>query len=219
MVDEGKLRNWVEGKLDNDADPEILRKSLENEGLDPYIVDKVLERRQEEKIRSFEEKLGKNSEDKDNSTDTSLLSLPNVSKPDVGKLKPEINTPDIDTKELLPSKSFLTKTMAVFAILGLVYGGYGFLDSSNIISAQEGCPDVGVSIDSVSTSSGVVTADVTVSHGTADVILEIYGNGEVVEYTTDRLSGSGTMTVESNGEMAVFRPVGCNRFRDSEMLH
>lgn len=80
------------------------------------------------------------------------------------------------------------------------------------------CPDVGVRINSVSTNAGSTTAEVLVTRDEAEVVLEVYRNGNIVGSNTARISGEGSIKVDATGDKAVFRPQGCTKFKDEARI-
>lgn len=198
------------------------------------IADNLSQKNSNAENTSFENK----DYGEDNASDSSFrdklpsFSLP--STPDLPSLnrfsKPEFSLPSVD----LPSApSISRKQITVVFALVLVLGGgaaaYSFmpddfnprlllgsdLNSATHLQTLEqldqrfaGCPDVGVSIQSISGSEGSTTADVLVT-GEAWVVLELMRNGEIIGFSTEKVDGETQMTVNKVGDEAELRPLGC----------
>ncbi|MFB6191136.1 MAG: hypothetical protein ABEJ64_01810 [Candidatus Nanohaloarchaea archaeon] len=262
MVDEDRLREWVEQKLDEGVSEERIRRSLRDTGHDPSIVDEVQDpfsgdevetasdedlsftgeetgsRGQEEQgfqasggasgdggldsgigAESLEEEKGRSPGSKDTGGEDEgggglSLSLPSLSMPEL-PLWPAVAAAVI----LIGVSGYL---FVPWASLGLSLpsvsvpavelpsgGGEG------APSSGDACPDVGVRINSISSSGGSTRADVLVTRGSAEVVLEVYDGSRLAGSTTKRVGGPGSMTVSATGDRAVLRPTGCTEFHDA----
>ncbi len=178
-----------------------------------------------------------NTSSSDEESDSSFMEkLPSLSLPSTPNLsldrvsKPDVSLPSVD----LPSAPDISRKQItiVFALILVIGGGaaaYSFipddfnprlllgpeLNSATHLQTLEqldqrfaGCPDIGVSIQDVSTSGGSTTADILVT-GEAWVVLEVMEGGEVIGYSTKQVNGETQMKVNKVGNEAELRPLGC----------
>lgn len=262
MVDEENLREWVQQKLDAGVEPSRIKKSLEETGHDPAIVDEVQDPfdvdesdagdsasgdelsmeeaggGQEEESATGEESHaggggsgGLNSEIGAGSLEGGDEDSERAESPeggDEGFSFPSLSMPDLP---VWPA--------AVVAVLLIGFAGYVFVPWSSVglsglpsfsapgvdipgkdggkVDSQEGggCPDVGVRINSASSSGGTTTAEVLVTKNRAEVVLEVYDSGQLVGSITRKVEGTTSITVDAVGDRVVFHPTGCAKFRDS----
>lgn len=213
-MDDEKLRNWVQEKLDEDVSAERIKRSLEETGHDPSVVDEVndpfesSDASEHDSVESPEQVSGV-LRDFDFSVSTVLIPL-----------------------LLVGVVALLVVPTQVLGLSGLSPGfmpGYLDLDARDVEfpgfgsdAFQPGengksCPDVGVRIVSVEVREGV-TVRAEVSRGSADVVMKLLREGEVVEKISRNLEGRGVFRFESTGNRVVFSPEGCESIRDSRIL-
>lgn len=261
MVEEDRLREWVQKKLDAGVDPSRIKKSLEETDHDPSIVDTVQDPFNSEDSggdfedkdmpsidgeKRSEEETGSGGEDRspeDSDTLNSGIGPESLEERDdsVGADEEKDDSAG-DGGFTLPSLSIPELPVwpaLVMAVLLVGFVGYMFVPWSSVgmgglpsISApsvdlpgsgngtvegqqDEGCPDVGVRINSVSASSGSTTAEVLVTRNDAEVVLEVYDSGQLMGSTTKNLEGSSTISVDASGDRVLFRPTGCKKYEDS----
>lgn len=244
MVPEEKLENWVEGKLDNGADPEILKKSLEKEDLDPSIVDKVLKKEKEQQLQSFEKKLGDKEKKSSRSFNVTkpdiqihpgrklVNSFPSLSLPRPGKkLKTrveDVSAPRPDRKLFNLGKNTLNSfTETVRKGCGKVTDTLGLRKTVFALTllllagvsgmALTSCHEGDVSINSVSTPGDTTVVDVSVE-GSTLMVLEVFDSDGKTGSTYSYISGKDTLEIDAQGPRLVFRPVGCDENTDSVFL-
>lgn len=245
MVDEDRLREWVEEKLDEGVEEERLKKSLRETGHDPSIVDEVRSPFEDSKDVSedvFQEddadKSGSQSEKEEEQGSESYEGFEEDDTGSENRLPdfslPSMSLPSIDLSEI--SRQRILPVLLVFLLFAGV-AGYallpGFMESGGIEapsgdsisgllegkeSSEKGCPDVGVRIEKVSVVDGETVADVLVTRGEAEVVLKVFRDGDLMDSETARIGGEGTITVSSTGDEVLFHPSGCERFRDTEKL-
>ncbi len=327
MVDDERLKRWVEEKLKEGVDEERIKKSLENTGNDPSIVDRVQDPFENEGREGMEEPVdedqfsgdaveeerpsrsefgdsdlkeqdpdtGGASEDRleadssfependteDFSFDTGTgrdsgapISGPGsqdsgTGGPDTGQPSgseggqpdrdfssgtgggkqeeesggvsmPEVSAPSVS----MPSVPLKTAAVVVVALLVVGGGAYGLstgklstsslsvpavtvpslgggdksADSGSGGAAGEGDCTVGTRINAVSVRGSTTTAQVTVSRGEAEVVLEVFEGGSLVDSHSKMMSGEGEISVDAKGDRVVFRQTGCTEFKDSVKL-
>ncbi len=242
-MSEQNVREWVEEKLEAGVTEERLKKVMRNTGKDPSIVDEVtgskenpfhdseIRPKPDENVfeqeeapeddegkdteRSFSYSQRDNDRDDGSSEENSLKErLSAVSgSPDVSLPKPSM--PDADGKVLV-------SVCLVLLFSGILFGHFtGTLydvenSARSAAGMHDGCPDVGVLIESISASEGATTADVNVARGEARVVLEVFEGGEKLGETRKTVEGGRKMTVDAIGDRAVFRPVDCERYRSEK---
>lgn len=203
MVDK-KLAEWIEGKLDGGVEPERLRNALESTGRDPSAVDEVMDPFREDSYEEgYEEDEALNTSDGDAETGEAPGSR--FSAPEIHSLN-------------VPWKALGVAAVALLVLAGIGYGLSEFglpisdRDSSGVPSE---CPDVGVRVNSVSVDGGSTYANVKVTRGSADVVLELYGSGRMLDSKNMRFGGSKKVVFNAAGDKVVIYPAGCSEFSDS----
>jgi hypothetical protein len=266
MVDEENLRDWVQQKLDAGVEPSRIKKSLEETGHDPSIVDDVQDPFDVDDAPGDEGLEEEPSMDGGNDDSGGTAPPGDVEDNQTGgeesdSLSSEIGADSLEGGDeerepqgepetsgggggsLLPSLSMPSLPVwpaAVIAILLVGFAGYMFVPWSSVgldgvpsfsapdveLPGQEDetvdgqqqedeCPDVGVRINSVSSSDGSTIAEVLVTKNEAEVVLEVYDSGQLVGSRTETVEGTASMTVDASGDRAVFHPTGCMRYQDS----
>lgn len=237
MADE-RLREWVEEKLEQGVEPDRIKKSLRETGRDPSIVEEVRspfdgdsstpepQEGEEERDQGFsfdeggaEEGQGGEPED----AGSGKFSLPAVSLPEVGMPQPGGKAAAASVLLLVVAAAGVSwqlglvpsgMSSSVESAAGAVSSAAGSIASSP--GQQSGtCPDVGVRIKSVSSTGGDTVADVLVTGGPEEVVLEIYADGMKAGSSTKTVDGEDTITVNALGSRAVLRPAGCRSLSDS----
>lgn len=282
-MDEERLREWVEKKLDDGISEDRIRKSLRNTGHDPSIVDEVQDPFSSDKEEEGSLDLSKETgEDQD--TDNSEKDLDSTEStkqggkdagsgfdfsgesPDSGHSSHEnVDREDSGSKESfsLPRPSLSVpsiplKAVAVFIGTAIAIGGYflappglvpemslnkvstpdvkapevkapdlpdfssdneGINDESSGSEVKDAECDVGLRINSVSSDGGSTRAEIFVTRGTTDVVLEIYTGDSLEGSSTERIGGTGSLTVRATGDTAVLHPEGCEKPRTSAPIN
>lgn len=245
MVDENRLREWVEQKLDEGVDPERLKESLEDTGHDPSVVDEVRDPFQEDSVEPASEEHFEEG-DSDLSSDIGASGLSPAEDAKSGGAGSDAEGEDDDPRFSLPSFSVpelplwpvLVAGVLLLGVAAFVFvpwgsmGGVPGLPGLSVpsvdvtgsgVGAGAGagsgeCPDAGVRINSVYSRGGETVAEVLVTRNRVEVVLEVYRSGEKVGSTTDTFLGVSEMVVDVSGDLAVARAVGCFEFRDSEVI-
>jgi len=238
MVDEERLREWVEGKLEEGVDEDRIKDSLRNTGHDPSIVDEVKSPFEEDPEVSedvFQEDDSSEEAIADSQDEEKVESAGYDERGDELKGGSSgLDMPEINISALSLPSIPLVPAIAVL-IIAVAVSGYVFLPVSSALEGveltpgvfsgalesgdeKEGCPDVGVRISDISVAEGETVAEVLVTRGDAEVVLEIFGDGELLDSSSKRVEGKDTIKVAAIGDKVIFRPVGCERFRDIERI-
>lgn len=268
-MDEERLREWVEKKLDDGISEDRIRKSLRNTGHDPSIVDEVQDpfsgsKEEESKLDLSEEPEEEEKSQEPDDRNSVEEKDSGFSFQDSGPESPAKDSKDTDSGSggfSLPSPDLSLPSVplkAVAVVIGVVIavGGYFFVpqgmipelslnkvstpdveapdvkmpempESSGDDTDQEsqgskvedaGC-DVGLRINSVSSDNGRTVAEVFVTRGKTDVVLEIYSGEDLEGSKTARIGGTGSLTVGSTGDTAVLHPEGCEKPRTSAAIN
>lgn len=244
MVDENRIKEWVKQKLDKGVEPERIKKSLKETGHDPSIVDEVQDPFSGGKTteESGEKGSGLSSDIGASSLEGGEESHGSFEQDE------ESTGEDSGSGRSLPSFSLSVPDLPVWpaAVLGVLilgFAGYSLVpwgslgvaglppvdvpefdlpDSSSLGGSEEesggSCPDVGVRIDAVYTTGGQTKADVLVTRGTAEVVLEVYDGQRLLGSSSKTIGGQGSMTVDAVGSEAILRPSGCWEYQDTEAI-
>lgn len=246
MVDDEKLREWVENKLESGVDEERIRKSLRETGNDPGIVDEVKDPfASDDEFSTDETNTGEQQQtapEAQQKDDTNTQPDPEPVEDEKGSRIPDVSAPSMPE---MPSVSFKVglpdvdpdwKKIGIFAgvllLIGVVAGGVYFISNglgggitgfapakAPVANTNNGtCPNVGVRILDASVENGNTVAQVQVTRGEAEVILEAFKSDELVATTTQTVSGESTMQVQRQADKLELEPVGCTRFRDTYSL-
>ena len=199
------------------------------------ISDKISDQ-ESEKESSPDSKVSEENKSGEDSSESSLLEnieLPKVdlpSRPDLNFSMPDVDLPSVN----LPSTPDVSKKKigAVFALLfviGGVFALYSFIpddfnyrlafgsdiDSSSHLQTlndldtrYQGCPDLGVTIQNISSSNGKTYVD-ALTTDEAWVVVEIKESGEIIGFSTEKMDGVSQITVNMVGDEAELRPLGC----------
>jgi hypothetical protein len=200
-----KIRQWIQKKLEKGIDKSRIKKSLENTGHDPGLVDEVessgdvgdapfdqtegSEESSEEKEMDLE---FDSSEEKQDSQDSdSGRSFP-VSRPDFSR------------------RTFAVLGASMLIALGMA-GVFTYVESSGVLEPQcSGDEGAGVKVYSASSDSGVTTAEVKV-YEDVPVVLEVFDSGEKVGQKVEDLEVEVRKSISVNveGNRVSFHEYGC----------
>lgn len=211
MVEE-KIKKWIEKKLDQGVEPDRIKESLENTGKDPSLVDEVVdpfeEDQEDEERKVFEEEDAESSASSQPSeeVENSDQESDNASN----RSTYETIKQNISDRDGPSDKALMAGSMAVVLLTGL---SVGILASeTTLLSDHTGCMNQGVSIQELNVEDGQTVADVRVTRNMSTNVLQIYSGDEILGETTDTFVGDSTMTVDTVGDEAVFKPVDCEKY-------
>ncbi len=219
-MSEDKIREWVEERLEDGIEPERIKKNLEKTGHDPSIV---------EDVRS---PFADSEEEPDVDEEDFSFAVDEEEKEKVRELSQDTSGKTFSLPSLPSAPDIPFRYIGVVLLLAvLLGGGYVVTDGSPLsagsgliatvqeaASSGSGCPDIGVRIKSISTSSGSTTADVLVTNGPGRVVLEVYSDGVMTGSSQRRVGGEASMTVNAVGDRAVFYPAECSQFQDEQAI-
>lgn len=261
MVDEDRLREWVEQKLDEGVSEDRIRESLRETGHDPSLVEEVkspfeqgeTEVSGEEDFEFTAEEGGETSVEKEGESQALDSSIGAGSLDEEESFSPSRETDD-DAFEKgeegghtgfsvpsfsVPELPVWPAVLLLFLVIGAsayIFVPWGSLNISGVPSVvvpsvglpsasdfsppqqestKSGCPDVGVRIESISSGGGKTRAEVLVTRGEAEVVLEIWRGTSIAGSSTALVAGPGSITVDATGDRAVLHPVGCREYSDS----
>lgn len=220
MTDE-KLERWVEKKLEAGIDRDRIKKSLEEMGHDPSIVDSVENpfdggEKQPENVFEASEDTGATGEEKkpsvkDDGEEDEKPDQEDRNAEDEGKKmelpNPKVSLPGLDRRAVIGIAGILIAGMLVFGAA-----------ESDVQLGEDftGCMNQGVEIQSVSVESGKTRAQVRVVRNKSRVVLNVEGDGEVIDSSYSTFKGTRNMTVDAVGDKVTFQPVGCEKYFDSK---
>lgn len=239
-LEEGLSRERIKSVLENsDKDPSVVDEvespfdSTENaeNAFEPEEDEGESERDTEEE--EADEISGEDGEEEEyefnydgEEADDGGFSLPDISFPSVslpGFSLPSVNMSDLSFPEVPWRLLFV-----VLVIGGAIYGGSRVLGTDGNQTVQQPqpaneldqrCPDVGVRIVTVSASALQVDVEGRVSRGPAEVVIELYNNGNMVAVKQEKFDGVREFTFNQlSADSVVMRPVGCHTIRDSVSL-
>lgn len=222
---------------DQDSEDSSMGLSEENrEERVSEIADNLSDRNSDSGESSFDRKSFSNDHsfsDKEDSESSFKHKLPSFSLPSKPDL-PSFDRPGKPSVDLPSPPTVSRKQLAIVFTLLLVLGGgftvYSLIpedfnhellfgpsigSSTNLDTLRQldtkfsGCPDAGVSLESISSSGGTTAADVLVTDQ-AWVVLEVMENGRVIGFSTKQVDGESQMTVNEVGDEAQLRPLGCH---------
>ena len=236
MVDDDKIEEWIQGKLDDGIEPERIKKSLENTGHDPSLVDDMQDPFSGEDNDVEEPDFIESSEDHEETNATGINESEDVETSSTfensdteqknddngsGFSLPEIKAPDFSIPD------FNWKKISVVVLTVLIASTGGLIVFTGVVSAPElstlddtardvmnvggssQCPNADTSIMSASISDGKTWMKVDVSGGSTDTVAEVFEGEELKASQQKTIKGVSVVIVDGVGTRATFKAVGC----------
>lgn len=231
MVDDEKIEEWIQGKLDDGIEPERIKKSLENTGHDPELVDKIDDPfADEESEQEEDEEPGESDEGFDNPDDTDLSSNQEFETEDVARTQdtenasksggtggssmfdvglPEINlsAPGIPSPDFTWKRTAFVAAVFLLASVGGIFAFTGVASVPELSSLTDKASNVANSGGSGSCPDvGTEILSASISDGKTWVKVDVTGGSSdtVVEiFEGEEMKGSKSKTLEGTSVVIV----------------
>lgn len=227
-----KIRQWIQKKLEKGVDKERIKRSLENTGHDPSLVEEVeksskigddpfqQEKDSNEVHESGSEQTGNGVEEDEETREMELGFDSNDKADNSNKDNNDGSTKESDESGLgisvpsVPSIDFNKRALMIigasFIIVTSMAGFFTYVETSNVLEPQcSGDEGAGVKVYSVESQDGVTTAEVRVVEE-VPVILEVFDSNEKIGEKVQKMNGRGTISVNVVGNRVSFHEYGCD---------
>lgn len=223
-----KIRQWVQKKLEKGVDKKRIKKSLENTGHDPGLVEEV-ENSSNVGDNPFQQEEGSSEVHETESEQTG--SEPEQDE-DTREMELDFDSTDTDNEDKkargsddsglgisvpsVPSFSINRKVLATFGasllIVVAMAGVFSYVETSGVLEPQcSGDEGAGVKVYDVYTRDGETVAAVN-AYEEVNVVLEVFDSDERIGQTVEQFESSGNrrnISVDAVGNRVSFHEYGC----------